>query len=360
MTRSSIVLITIGVIVFGLVAGAGVRYFRGTQATDAPASPDAVVSTTPIAKISDDKFAWGVTVLSFPFPTYRPEFNKTQIAEAKNLGLNYVRVDYVPNNPGATDSMVAAANEAGIKVVLIIPFGPKDIFSNKTLEADTASYVGDVVKRYKGKVAVYQLATEVASVALRNNSARHGIALSDYANGDLNAVATWVRVAAETVKKDDPGVPRLMNDQWVHTGFFDYYFSHGGDIDIIGWNWFSDMGTSFESPTLDQKTNQHYALLNKLKGYGKPIWITELNRRMGSQGGNEKAQADYISTMVKNFRKDPAVQGIFIFNLIEDQAAPAQEKGYGIVNATDDGTTQKVTGHKRAYDALQDLIKAAK
>ncbi len=351
---------TVGLVIvialIGLLAGWGVRsLIKGRNNSDNQNTE----ATQPAAK---GDITWGISVLTFPFPTYIESFTKTEVAEAKKLGITHVRVDYIPFNPKATDNSVKVVNEAGLKVVLIIPPGPNSIWTDKKLEDNTKKYVTEIVKRYKGKVAVYQVGTEMASVALLNNGSKHGIDLKDYPADALKAATTWVKVANETLKKEDPGVLRMVNDQWVHTGFFDNYFKQGGDFDILGWNWFSDMGTDMESVVIDAKAKQTYELLDKLKSYNKPIWLTEVNRRLGSNDGNEKAQADYITTMAKYaINHKDVIKGFFVFNLLEDQAAPKEEKGYSIIKALDDnGQKQTITGHKPAFEAYQKVIKSSR
>lgn len=337
------VIITIVIIaVIGLGAGLGVRQIINKKTS----------------YVGSDKFAWGVTLLTFPFPTYVESFVGTQMLEANKLGIGYVRVEYSPATPKAAEVAVAEAKKNGLKVVLVIPFGPKDIFTNKSLEADTTQYVSEIVSRFKGKVAVYQLATEVASVALANQASKHGIELVDYPPDRLNAVTTWVMAATKAVKKVDPKAKSLVNDQWVHTGFFDNYFAKGGDFDLLGWNWFSDMGTSMDNVTIDAKNNQNYALLNKLNSYKKPIWLTEVNRRLGSQNNGEKAQAEFITTMAKYAKTKNTIKGFFVYSFLEDQTAPPQESGYSLVTAQSNSKNeQKITGFKPAFESYKQAIK---
>lgn len=341
MKSAKSIIIVLVIAIVGLGLGFGYRALFGDKKVD-------------IKRKSD--FAWGITVLNFPFPRYDKNFTSTQMKEVADLGAGWVRIEYEPKNPSATDHSVEQARKQNLDVVLIIPFGPNDVFKDKNLTENTKKYVTEIVNRYKGKVAVYQLATEVASVALQNDPSSHGIKIEDYPTKDLNAITTWVKTAAETVKALDPSAKRLVNDQWVHTGFFDHYFAQGGDFDILGWNWFSDMGTKIASPTLDQKTGETYALLDKLKSYAKPIWLTEVNRRLGIQGGNEAAAAQFIETMARSVRQDPAIKGFFVFSLLEDQAAPVKERGYSLIEAIDNDKEQKVTKRNAVYDKYQELI----
>ncbi len=354
--------IIIGIIivaVIGLGVGLTIHHFATGKTTAANQSANQQSQDTNTSidlPASSNSFAWGITVLTFPFPTYEPAFTGTQMTEAKKLGVGYIRVDYVPGNPKATDLAVSDAGKQGLKVVLIIPYGPKDIFSDTNLTQNTTNYVKDLVNHYKGKVAIYQLGTEAASVALNNNAALSGIDLKDYPTAKLNAVTTWVAQAAKTVKQTDPSAKTLVNDQWVHVGFFDNYFAKGGDFDILGWNWFSDMGTSMDRVTIDASKNQYYDLMSKLTSYHKPIWLTEVNRRLGSQGGHEQDAANFINTMASYALKQPTIKGFFVFNLLGDQAAPPQEQGYGIINAADNGKSQTITGEKVPFTTYQSII----
>lgn len=348
--------IVVAIALLGLLAGLGIRFLGKNKQVNNQKPSKARPANNLELPDSGAEFAWGITVLTFPFRTYQEPFTGVQMAEAKQLGVNYVRVDYLPTNPKAAEVAVEAARANGLKVVLVIPFGPKDIFTDKALANNTESYVSAIVKRFKGKVAVYQLATEVASVALANNAAAHGIEKKDYPADKLAAVTTWVKTAATTVASVDPSAKRLVNDQWVHVGFFDHYFAAGGNFDLLGWNWFSDMGTNMETVVIDKAKNQKYQLLSKLKSYNKPIWLTEVNRRLGSQGGQERAQADFIKTMANYAARQNAINGFFVFNLLEDQAAPEKERGYSIITATDTGKEQKITGRKPAFEGYRKAI----
>lgn len=322
------------------------------------ATPTIKPTTTPTkAAVSSKRtdFLWGVTIMPFPFKDQNETFIVEQFRLANELGLKVVRVEYSPNNLPMNDKVIELAKKYNLKLVFIIPFGPNDIFSDPQLSNNTYNYVANIVNRYKGQVAVWQLATEVASVALIS-SGHHGVDQVDYPEAKYQAVATWLKAAAKAVKDNDPNAKRLINDQWVHVGFFDRFLKEGGDFDILGWNWFSDMGTNMENPLLNSKTGQRYALMNKLKSFKKEIWLTEVNRRQGSNGGKEKEQADYIQHMAESAYKNSTVKSFMIFNLVEDQMAPPQERGYGLVNIEDG--KHWVGGLKQAYRRYQDLIKA--
>lgn len=329
-----------------------------SKAVAAPVAVKAAVAPAPVvapAAAVKRAFSWGVTIAPFPFKDKNDVFLPEQFRLAKELGLNMVRVDYVPDNPTANQQAIDLARQNNLKLVMIIPFGPKDIFSDSTLSDDAYHYVYDIVSQHKGQVEVWQLANEVASVAIIDGG-HYGVDRVDYPEAKYQAVATWLKAASKATHDADPAARRLINDQWVHVGFFDRFIAEGGDFDILGWNWFSDMGTDWSSPVINTATKQHYALMTKLKSFHKDIWITEVNRRGGSSGGNEKDEADFIQIMAEKAYAEPAVKAFLPYLLVEDQGAPDKEKGYGMVNV--DLTTQWTVGPKQAFSRYQALIKA--
>lgn len=327
------------------------------KASRTPAPAISKKPSSPVAKAKAKRtgFNWGITIQPFPFREKNELYLPEQFRLAKELGLNAVRVEYSPNNAGANKQAIGLAKQHNLQLIFMIPFGPNDIFTDQKLYDNAYHYVADIVGQYKGQVAVWQLATEPASVALIDGG-HHGVDRVDYPEDKYQAVSTWLKAAAKAVKESDPGARRLINDQWVHVGFFDRFLAEGGDFDILGWNWFSDMGTDFNKVVLDHKTGQSYSLMKKLKSFNHDIWITELNRRGGSNDGNEKAQADYIQEMAERFYAEQSIKAVFVFLLAEDETAPPKERGYSLVNL--DLAKQWTAGPKEAYGRYQSLIKA--
>jgi len=61
-----------------------------------------------------------------------------------------------------------------------------------------------------------------------------------------------------------------------------------------------------------------FNVLEKLKSYGKPIWITEIDRRGGSIGGNEAEQASYMTSVSRQMMSYPGVQALFVYELFDE------------------------------------------
>ncbi len=332
-----------------------------TPAPAVSAKPTVTANKAPAAAKSSTAtgarqgFHWGITLRAYPFREKNDEFLPEQFRQVKELGLTDVRIDYDPKNQPMNDLAVKLAKENGLNLIFVIPFGPNDIFSDGNLYQNSYDYVAAIVNKYKNDIDIWQLANEVASVALVDGN-HHGADKVDYPAAKYKAVSTWLKAATKAVKDNDATAKRLINDQWIHTGFFDMITADKIEFEILGWNWFSDMGTNMEKVVIDSKTKQSYALLAKLKSYKKEIWLTEVNRRLGSTGGKEKDQADFIQYMAEASYKNTAVGGYLVYLMLDDQTASAQESGYSLIKANPD--TQQVTGVKEAFNRYRDLVKA--
>lgn len=315
-----------------------------------PATPP---SSAPPPVTLNQNFTWGVSVKPYPFRESNETFLPQQLEVAKKLGVDTIRVDYTVANDAINQLAVAEAKKYGIKIIFIIDFGPKDIYTDTNLKSNAYDYVKYIVEKYKGDVEIWQLGNEVASVALADEH-RHGIAISDYPEDKYAAVSTWLKAAAKAVRDTDPKAKILLTDQWVHTGFFERFIKEQGDFDILGWNWFSDMGTDMNNVHIDQKQGQVYRLMTTIKSFKKTFWLMEVNRRYGARDGKEDEQAEFIQTMADYAAREPAISGFFVFNLVGDQWASAYQQDYGLVKA--DRDLKLLNGFRLAFWRYQKII----
>jgi arabinogalactan endo-1,4-beta-galactosidase len=251
------------------------------------------------------------------------------------------------------------AQKRNLKVVFAIPYGPNDIFQDKQLDQDTYTYVSQIVKKYQGKVSVWQLGNEVASVALNPGGNYMGIDQSDYPEDRYRVVSTWLKAASRAIRTYDPNAKILITDDWVHTGFFDRFVAEGGDFDVLGWDWYSVEGEDINTVTIEGRAAGPYRLMTKLGTYKKPIWLTEVSRHLGSYGENandrEKEQADFIETTAEQAWENQQITGFFVYNLIQDQTLTPNLRAFGILNV--DPETHMITSKKQAFDRYRLLIR---
>jgi len=145
------------------------------------------------------------------------------------------------------------------------------------------------------------------------------------------------------VRAGDPNAQTIVNFTWLHYGFIQRLVNDGVDFDIIGADWYSNMGdiTSVRG-TLDLPA---YIKTQ----FGKPLWITEGNRWEGSTGGNEAAQAAYISQDVSAMCNNPNISAYVVYELLDEPGvSPAFEANMGLV--------YNPTSPKPAFDAYKQVI----
>jgi len=219
---------------------------------------------------------------------------------------------------------------------------------------------GDLAKHFKGKVRYYQLLNEVSGAALKGPSQPGTDFARDFDQTKYRQIRDWVKGAGQGIKAADPSAKLLVSGQWTHTAMFEQLIKDGVSFDIIGWNWFSDMGDDLNKPIVAETGQQKITLLEKLRGFGKELWITELNYRPGANGQDEAAQAAYVKKVAETIYNYDVFKGLFVFELM-DQSEVASKGGkseyYGIVKFAKDAQGNWIIGApKQAFDAYKSVI----
>ncbi|OGD57201.1 hypothetical protein A2V71_02185 [Candidatus Berkelbacteria bacterium RBG_13_40_8] len=129
------------------------------------------------------------------------------------------------------------------------------------------------------------------------------------------------------------------------------------DYDIIGWDWFSDMGFMADAKLFDGTS-----LVDKLKTFNKPIFLAEVNQRPegsgGQQGMPEQKQADFISKMAEWAYNSGIVRGFMVLELTDVPNTGADFTDYyGLVAAAKNSSGMGIPGEPRqAYDVYKEII----
>ncbi len=123
-------------------------------------------------------------------------------------------------------------------------------------------------------------------------------------------------------------------------------------FDILAWHWYSEMG---EMTRVQGKLD----LVTKLAGYGKPLWITEINRNGGSMNRGEKDQADYVGKAAAQLRGNPAIAALFIYELLDEPYfGPHSLESYcGLVELGRNGQNRwEVVRKKQSFETFKRVI----
>lgn len=314
-----------------------------------------------------EPFLWGVTMRPGALGNYDAKVWNGQLKLAKELGVGYVRITwqhdaYWKKKADAVafhDNVIKAITENGLSTYLVIEANPD------VLELDDPYYEGynnayQIASHYKGKIKYYQLLNEAGSVAL-NNGNPSGDKIEDYDPQKYEKVREWIKGASAGINKADPDAYRVITNQWIHYGFLELITKDKVDYDIIGWDWFSDMGLMSENK-LDDGVN----ILEKLKKYNKPIILAEVNQRPEEKDGDfaqdEPKQAKFIEDMATWAYNSGVIKGLIVLELV-DVVNTGKDfiDRYGLVAAERTGSVDsgkgKITEPRKAYNTLQELIK---
>ena len=249
------------------------------------------------------------------------------------------------------------------------PGGRSKTATPEQVRTNAAAFARAIVSRYRGRITHWELSNELEAHAMirRGETTRAGKLWKwagdpDGSHADDYDEARYQRAKAEIqglydgVKAADPSALTIVDTAgWLHYGFVDRLV-HEDHIpfDILAWHWYSEMGDM-------TKVQGKLDLVQLLQRYGKPLWITEINRRDGSKGGQEQAEADYLGKTAAQLRAQPAIQSFFIYELLDEPYfGKGGESDYGLVEVAKgaDGKWQ-VKRKKLALAAFQAAVAAA-
>lgn len=253
-----------------------------------------------------------------------------QIAMAAALGVGYYRVDFlVPTtDAGSTDwswyDAVVAAGQS---------------------DAWLQGQVSMLVTRYAGQIPLYQLQNEMDGVCI-TSSGVDGSSTDHYKPEVYGPVRDRMAAIGAGVRASDSQAGLVVNITWKHTGFLqllnDDHLDHL-DYDVNGLDWYWGM-------------DDMLAVLQVMDGFPQnQILLTELDIDGGTQSSTEAQQADYLTTAIHTLKASaPAkVQGVYVYELLDQPAWDASQAHYGLVNVNADGSWGP---RKQAYGTYSHLI----
>lgn len=305
------------------------------------------------AGVDDNSFKWGILTNGFALndsdDPFVPSKMEEQIPVLKDLGINSVLTQYESFGDDINDKVINSLADANFNVVLSIGDG----FDLKDPYNDAYALASHVAMRYGKKINYYHLLNEINGQTLKNNAP--GILFSDYDPIKYNRTLEILRGLTDGLKRHDPGAKRLISANWLGMGVIDKLISDGLNFEIVSWHWYSDMGPSPLSVSLEDGT-----VLNIPKHFvdqGKEFWLTEVNRQGGSFPKNEAEQAEYIKQIALKSYESPYITGFFVYKLTDGVETP-DKNAWGIYDTkrSNDKSTFVFDEPKQAYQVYKDII----
>ncbi len=308
-----------------------------------------------------EPFMWGVTMRPTGLGNYNDSIWSKQLKVASNLGAEWVRFGWsydASDEFGFHDQIINLIEQWELKPYLVIE--PSGKFENvKDPYSDGYENAKKIASHYKGKIKYYQIMNEAGSNALKGPE-YSGEDETDYDATKYERTKEWIRGASEGVKEADPNAYRVITNQWLQTAFLEKLKQDNIEYEIIGWDWFSDMGFMG-----DKKLSDGTYLIEKLKSFEKPVILAEVNQRPdgdeGQDGQNEEEQAVFIKKMA-DWSVEQGLKGFIVLELLD---IPNSGKGYtdyyGIVGVEKSSGGSMVPGEPRqAYSIFQEIIQKYK
>lgn len=318
-----------GVVLFALILGGAGGYFawRYLAGQTFASSVDGDQRRIVTAANYKEPFMWGVNANPSAIGNYSIDTWTQQMTYVNQLGTPWIRLsfDNTPSNKFQIfDEMINQANKQGIKVYLGLG-STKPVTSIDDTYQDGFKVGSEVATHYKGKVKYYQLMSEQGSTALKGGQYT-GENESDYNPTKYAKVRDWMKGASDAIRKADPNAYLVITDQWTHTAYFDMLIRDKVQFDIIGWNWFGDMGMMNT-----RKLKNGTLLIDKLKSFNKPLILAEVNYRPGATGMDEEKQSEFIQKMADWAANSGVIKGFFVHELVD--IAPRGNKAdyYGLM-----------------------------
>ena len=303
-------------------------------------------------------FIWGVNGHnSLHYPAY-PEHNlEQQIRLAAELGVKMYRFNLNPSNVDDLeymDRVVALADAYGMELMLVLDGSGDsiDVIRNRF-------YM--VASRYNGKkgyglIRYFQVFNEVDIGCIKSA----GVDGSDMKNHyDLNKLEEMLpkfEAALEGLKKGNPNCKSVINFSYLHTGFLDFLVQSAVEWDIIGLDWYSNMG------------NYDRIIPKLLDKYPHDIIICETN--WWPESGNDKHNTDttYLPSVMKQLyrydhKKASRIKGVIFYELLDEMNYEAShgsfngESHFGLIKADAKGN---IGAKKPVYTAIQKLLGGGK
>lgn len=288
-----------------------------------------------------------------------------QLNLVKELGATWYRIDLPPTRFqfDRMDRLVAMARRRGVTIlpILFSPITYEDKKDPEEVRKVARDYAFRVVSRYRSEIKYWALDNETDgdSILQPGEAAGEGHGAKDL-DGDKpehyhQGRYEWARAAlmglGEGVRAADPEAKRIVNSAgWLHYGFIERIVNDDVPFEIIAWHWYSEMGD------ITDVGDKHFNLLSHLEDFGKPIWITEGNRREGGPPGEEEEQAEYLAGAIRGMASlYPRVRGYFVYELLDEPnfGPDSVESHYGLYRMKKKGRNQwAVDKPKRAFEAV--------
>lgn len=302
--------------------------------------------------------AWTNAYAANPGEKFDQNVFDNQINALKELGINHLRTNFEHNGDTPTlwanNLLVESAEKNNWDLTFIVEHPFQDFFQEASYESGY-EWGKKVGSSYAGKVDYYQLANEVSGTIIESGN---GLKKEDYNQEKYEILKNYLVGLREGIYESDPNAKFIVSAHWICLAVIDMLIEDGLEFDVIGWNWYSEMGDNLSNKPIDE--GEPLDIPGLLGRYGKPFWIVELNQSGGDMEGEEK-QANFFERILENSYKSGDISGIFVYRFADTICTEGDQptSHLGIIkDRTSDKTKSgcNISDPKDAYYVLQDFI----
>lgn len=305
-----------------------------------------------------------------PYALNTPEHDSSaesipaQVKLVRELNGSIIRIN-TESEVATNDALIDAAHAAGLDVLLVMEKGENPVhteaFTLTALEELGYETGYGYASRYKGKVKFYQLANEVSGTAVTQPGEegptipnRYGIT---YNKARYERVRAYSEGLSNGVHAADASAQRVVTGHWVLIDVVKELIDDGVDFEIVGWDWYSDMGVDPGKKLVDDQPTLDFP--GTVNNWGKEFWLVELNKESGSYGNTDGEQAAYLAEVAEVMEQDERIRGLIVHMLTDQVYAQSIEDKIGwlgIVNVKPQGKDWTVGAKKPAFTALAPIF----
>lgn len=298
---------------------------------------------------------WGVN--GHPLAAYRSLPIEAQLDLVKALGFASYRVDlYGTGQMDAVEALVEQGRRRGVTILPILIPDPMKASDERDAYDMGFAIAHDYALRFRGRVPAWELGNEYDNAV---GMSFDGADPAQFPASRYFKARGAIRGMLDGIHAADPVALRAVdNAGWCHYGFLRRLRDDGVEWDITAQHWYSGQGDmeraacgcgAAASALRLCRTN----ILEILKGFGRPIWITEFNDNSPPSPEKPRAAAVWLVGQMARFSAVAARYGItaaHVYELLDQPELEGGEGFYGIANP--DGSL------KPAAEAISAFLRA--
>lgn len=207
----------------------------------------AMIGITSLGQTVKRKFIYGVCGHPFTQEAYAGNID-LQIYLIKNVNSKFYRVDIPIDSNGNVSNKqlflktIQKLKENGIKILPVLVFDKSVYRVNNNEQYKKGIVFGkNFAAQYKKYFDYYEVGNEVDNEIILGPHV-NGTEISHYNVEKTQVVMPYFRGVCEAIHKEDISSKIIINNGWIHYGFFQLLNSYKVPYDIIGCHWYSDMG----------------------------------------------------------------------------------------------------------------------